>query len=1096
MITKHVERSAVNQFQVLVHDIILEKSLKFNDTPIVDSRILAKEQQYRAGYPDFILMDKGGKGGFLIEFKDTSWHPYDPEVVEDAFLKASRLNLKYFGTCNFNKLVIWKADLDVPLMEKYVLEYDLVKLRTINDLKSPIIISQLKKRLGEVIPELERIYYGKIIIKKKPIDEFFIELLRTAIDTFSFSISAEVQKNFKTKEKFKEDILAWFLEHGWKFEDNLDNYDKISKQYLLLLVNKMLFYNALRVHHPDLEEIRFTKDEDSTKFNEELKKYSASVLKIDYESIYSTNFIESIPIPDEIIPRLASFINSLSDKYDFSKVNYDIMGRIFENLIPSDERHKLGQYFTDSNIVDLINGFCIRSPDDLILDSSCGAGTFLVRAYNLKKMLYPTKKHEEIIQELYGFDISKFASHLTSINLTIKDLSAKESYPRIINDDFFNIRQNHIFKEYFKSKSLSGKLVNVKIPLMDCLVGNPPYTRQEELTQTFGIKYKQKLSNIIKGEFGITVDGQASIYVHFFIHNTTFLKERGRFGYITSNSWLDVTYGKTLKKFFLDNYRILAIIESGIERWFEYADINTSIIILEKCSEKNKRDNNLVKFVQFKDKLESYFSHVEASEELEITLKREKKRYNEIISLIKKINKGDLFLEDISIKIIPKKQKELYDEKKWSLYLRAPKIYFDLIKSDYMTRLDKRIKVVGGMITGDNDFFYIDKSKRTQYGLEEEYLLPVIKSPRDIKSILINSKEHKYSILNVTEPKSKLKGTQVLGYIEMGERSKINKKPTFKGRDPWYKINLKKAHLLWVDLRGNRHTTHFNEKLLPFEHNFYGLETIKESDNKIYCALLNSTLTWFYIEVLGRRGLGGGAIRLVKDDIVDFPIIDAEKLTKSQKDKILSLFEPMSKRNIKNCEEELKEKDRIKLDSYLFKILKFDKKQIKEIYSKTRELVKARYQIASSLENKKDTKTLSEEAIIENVINEIDKSKLKEFPNDFINPKTKTKEIELPKADNVFVASDLLYGFYVKADDKIIKAESVSQANYIKFLILNKKQITIIPYDKDELRRITKDYSNILKELEKSIKKALNFYTSNSKVKNKLEPIIFKRLFD
>ena len=54
----------------------------------------------------------------------------------------------------------------------------------------------------------------------------------------------------------------------------------------------------------------------------------------------------------------------------------DVVGNVFEKLIPPEERHALGQYFTNENLVDLITAFCVRSKSDKVLDPTCGTGLF------------------------------------------------------------------------------------------------------------------------------------------------------------------------------------------------------------------------------------------------------------------------------------------------------------------------------------------------------------------------------------------------------------------------------------------------------------------------------------------------------------------------------------------------------------------------------------------------------------------------------------------------------------------------------------------------------------------------------------------------
>jgi len=119
-------------------------------------------------------------------------------------------------------------------------------------------------------------------------------------------------------------------------------------------------------------------------------------------------------------------------RYDFSSLGFDVIGRIFERLIPESERHNLGQYFTDPDIVDLILQFCIKNEKDKVFDPSCGAGTFLVRAYQYKKLMNQTLTHEKILDTIWGNDIAKFPAHLSIINLAINNLSVEKNYPKIM----------------------------------------------------------------------------------------------------------------------------------------------------------------------------------------------------------------------------------------------------------------------------------------------------------------------------------------------------------------------------------------------------------------------------------------------------------------------------------------------------------------------------------------------------------------------------------------------------------------------------------------------------------------------------------------
>jgi hypothetical protein len=78
------------------------------------------------------------------------------------------------------------------------------------------------------------------------------------------------------------------------------------------------------------------------------------------------------------------------------------------------------------------------------------------------------------------------------------------------------------------------------------------------------------------------------------------MREGGRLGFIVSNSWLDVDYGAGLQAFLLNNFRIVAVVESHVERWFPDAGVNTCLAVLERCADSTARDDNLVRFVQLR----------------------------------------------------------------------------------------------------------------------------------------------------------------------------------------------------------------------------------------------------------------------------------------------------------------------------------------------------------------------------------------------------------------------------------------------------------------------------------------------------------------
>ena len=107
--------------------------------------------------------------------------------------------------------------------------------------------------------------------------------------------------------------------------------------------------------------------------------------------------------------------------------------------------------------------------------------------------------------------------------------------------------------------TLSGKKILIPYPkAVDYVVGNPPYTRQEEITEITGkVSYKESMIDkaLFEGKRKLAdISKRAGIHAYFFVHGTKFLKDGGRFGFIVSNSWMDVDYGKGLQELFLNAY--------------------------------------------------------------------------------------------------------------------------------------------------------------------------------------------------------------------------------------------------------------------------------------------------------------------------------------------------------------------------------------------------------------------------------------------------------------------------------------------------------------------------------------------------------------
>jgi len=1113
-------------------EIIEEEKLPFE----VEQEVPAGTKGERA---DLVIWEDKNrtKTACVIELKRPEYNGYSLELTDNAMRKANFLGSPFFATWNINEFVLWETfEESTPLLDRRRWHKDVAAIKRIEEVKRRAVEEKLKKFLREFLTkDFFEICYVKKEVPTLPLDRIFIYRLKSAVNSFYIRISEDLQEEYQKSKDFRQRLSDWFTEQKWVFEGKEEDFDRVARLSVLLLIAKILFYNFLKIRAPgfNLPPINIP-TEDANRFKTMLYEYFERCFG--YADFFKREFIDDLPFPDDVgvIRQLKGFIKEM-ELYDFSKIGYEVLGSIFENLIPDDERHRFGQYFTRSDVVDLIIGFCVKTGDEKVLDPACGAGTFLTRAYVRKKTKKSGKRHDEILSELKGVDIAEFGCYLTRMNLAIKDIFGGFR-SNVENEDFFDL----IPGEHEK---------------FDAVVTNPPYTRQEEFEQTFSKDYKAKLKKIAKEEGGIEVGKRMSIYGYFFFHGAKFLNEKGRIGFITSNSWLDVDYGKYLQEFFLKNFKIVAIIESKLERWFEYADVNTCIVILEKCRSESGRKKNLVKFVQLNKPLKDF-----------IDLQNEGERWKSVNKLVRLIENKKKYYEDERIRIYPIEQERLWKEgfdedsgkykgSKWGKYLRAPEIFFTILEKgkDLFVPLKEVADVRRGFTTGANEFFYLTEEDIKRWGIEREfwmhplrkeepplakvwkdkggeyfkksqyiedfslkevlrddrfvYWIPnyVIKSPRECKSIVINPEDLKYRVLMIHRDKEELKGTNMLKYIEWGEERGFHKRPTCASRKRWYDLpKLPQANILFRQFFDVTFNFPLKTDDTPTDHTFYYLCLKDKKLSKVAAALLNSTIYNMIVELYGRTIMGQGVLINYGPEMKPLPIINLGAFSKSQIKKLEKTFNKLSQRPIDSVFEEIDanipeqvsldkvKPDRRELDEIVMgEILGLTEEEQLEVYKAVVDLVKSRLEKARSVPKQAKRKRVDIGALAESILREIDTSDLKKFPDDYIEGE-ECREIEVPEGKPE--AGSDLHGFFVKIGDSRIECGSQVEAKYIEYAVMNGNARIRIPKDERAIKNAVECYNSAFNKLKKDVSIYTRKTIKNNKLREKVEAVVLRKI--
>ena len=997
---KRVER----QFQGYLLQLLDKVIARHPEWPLRTHPIQEEERS------DILIKDSEGRAFLLIELKDYRdprfTTPYTREITDQALRYSEILGNRYYITWNMIDGILWdkmkpRAHSDLgrvisvapSVIERYRQNFSLPRHH------EEQLLNQLEFALSTVI-NLEA---GKKW--EYTLDERFIVRTESLINSHLGFISQVVLERYRADAEFKQALIRYVKEEqDWSWpatmtsidlEDRIANLTKLS---LLLLCTKAIFYHTLFTFRKGagLPRLRTEGLDNPQELRDYLWRdyFNLVINRIDYEGLLGEqpSFIDDLPF---VSPGAVQFVGYLIEnihEFNFSEVPHDIVGKIFEKLIDEDRRHQMGQYFTRSDVASLISVFTIKKGSELVMDAGSGSGTFSVQAYERMKAKLPGQDHWERLLRIWSCEIATYPAHLTMLNMILRDLRYEKNYPRVINEDFFRINGHY----QARVKNPDGTDDHVNLPRFDAVIGNPPYTEQREIGLV-AAGLKERAYSVCSMDWpGIKISKQSSLFAYFMLHGGALLRDGGRLGMITSNSWLDVDYGRAVQEMLLRNFRIIAVLDSKVERWFQTADVNTCITIAERCSDEAKRRDNLVKFVHLLVRLDELWKHYSTerfADEIE-GLKRPGIHQNRFYRAFV-IRQSDLLAEATD-------KEGNFMGAKWGKYIRAPAIYFRILEraKDRLVPLSSVARIRRGFTTGANDFFYlrditeeIPESERPRHtGLTEEerkkkdiriclnglgaevliegeYLRPVARTPREIRGLVVKPEDLNWRILWVEyREKYPLRGKEVLRYIEKwGEGiMKCHENPTCKARKPWWWFGgWRPADQILPKRYSGILRAPINSAGILENNDFYGI-TYKRKDYNAIKAFLNSTWFWLNIEIISSRSLGLGVLELRVYELASLPVVDNRKIAPKLKRKLSQIMERLFSRPTGGILDEINRSDRRELDLAVLEALGFEDEQeremiLEELYNAACDLVKSRLEKARSLKEKKKNGKIREE---------------------------------------------------------------------------------------------------------------------------------------
>lgn len=350
-------------------------------------------------------------------------------------------------------------------------------------------------------------------------------------------------------------------------QTNVNEIARFLASYIFL--SQLLFLRLLSTARPDIVDV-FKPVSHSG-----LRKAFRKVLDINYRPIYEVDILDSID--DKYLKDTFDLIWGL----EIERVRYELPGRIFHELMPSEIRKMLAAFYTRPLAADLLSNLTIMRSSDIVFDPACGSGTILTSAYRRKLDLLKNEgkagnPHKRFCEdEIIGADIMPFAVHLTSANLAAMNPAVIIEKTQIIRGDSIELEsgsyslgmQLRLYPEKSEARTSKGDRYAINLKPVDSVIMNPPFTKVER-----GIR---KFVNMDR--FHNQCGGEVGLWGHFIALSRIFLKDEATFGAVLPINLLRGRESEKVRKILFEEFTPLYIIKPtlnyGFSEWSEYRDV-------------------------------------------------------------------------------------------------------------------------------------------------------------------------------------------------------------------------------------------------------------------------------------------------------------------------------------------------------------------------------------------------------------------------------------------------------------------------------------------------------------------------------------------
>ena len=845
-------------------------------------------------FPDVLLFgDRAGQTilqGWELKMPDTSIT--NSKLIENACEKARRLRVNSFVVWNVNQAVLYVADDDLEgyaPQQTWRLAGSPIKKRSNVAQRE----SDWKQLADRILRDVGRLFQRGVLQDRTLIETFSDDALIEALFSNASATADQLQEVMRRDNQFRSRVELWWANVQPEYATR-NQVDVLAHRALAGWVAKIIFLHVLKSNCATAYAVNDFHSE--TEVQDAFNLLRQVTESCNFAQVFSKHLGEE-QIPQRTWRRLLE-LNDFFATVDIEAVGAKASQALLHSTVSVAQRKAAGQFTTPSSLARFLVRVAVRDQTKLIFDPCCGTGTIAAAAYNEKRSLGESSSNARAT--VWASD--KFAFPLQAATLALADPEHMGNVLHIFQSDVLDLRPA---KPITFHDPHTGSEIEKPLPAAHCVVSNLPFVQFEEVeTSSSTIK---RINERIAAETNekVQLPRRSDLYAYLPFHIWTLLENEGRAGLILSNAWLGTDWGQAFRDALRMFFHVEKVIVSGEGRWFQNADVVTSILVLRKRNPiQSPDDGEKTAFITIKKDISELTNQEARRVASYATLDRAEDNWTDVETYSTS--------EIHNLKQTGVEWTALFADVEWLASVHKK-----------MVAASDIFDIGRGERRGWNALFY----PSDEHDIEDQYLKPGLKQPAKAKGLIAEPDIEVFSCTRSIEELKQLNHSGALSWIQRF-RHETNTKgtplPDVLARSGLHWYEMKATRMADLVLPVNPFKRLFIPKLREpsfVDQRFtrFSLTDANVSTNLCH-ALMNSVVGLFLIEALGfGRGLGALDLSTTRTKR-QLHLLDPRRLNKAQKRRIREAFRPLKQRAVHPLPKELEQKDRKIFDATVLEV--------------------------------------------------------------------------------------------------------------------------------------------------------------------------------